>query len=212
MYRLDPPRRFLAATLAALAGYVDAVGYLSADRYFVSFMSGNTTRLGVDAITLGRPAMIPALLIAGFVFGAMLGTIIGFRTGHWRKPWVLGTVTALLAFGAAMAPLDHPAIMMAALVVAMGALNTALQRDDSPVALTYLTGTLVKIGQGLAGYVTGRRLEGFSSFIMMWLSLSCGAALGAAGYTYLGNSALLPAVAAGIVFTAAARQIVIRSA
>ena len=48
MQTLDQPRRHLAFALAARAGFVDAVGYLSADQYFVSFMSGNTTRLGVE--------------------------------------------------------------------------------------------------------------------------------------------------------------------
>lgn len=42
----SPAARTLAVAAAALAGYVDAVGFLSADRYFVLFMSGNTTRLG----------------------------------------------------------------------------------------------------------------------------------------------------------------------
>ncbi|RSY01673.1 DUF1275 domain-containing protein, partial [Sphingomonas koreensis] len=48
MIRYDRNRRRFAVALAAMAGFVDAVGFLSADGYFVSFMSGNTTRLGVD--------------------------------------------------------------------------------------------------------------------------------------------------------------------
>ena len=51
MDRLDRPRRMLAIGLAGLAGFVDATGFLSAGGYFTSFMSGNTTRFGVDLAT-----------------------------------------------------------------------------------------------------------------------------------------------------------------
>jgi hypothetical protein len=47
MNRMDRSRRRFAMALAGMAGFVDAAGYLSAGGYFVSFMSGNTTRLGV---------------------------------------------------------------------------------------------------------------------------------------------------------------------
>jgi uncharacterized membrane protein YoaK (UPF0700 family) len=43
--------RLLAAALSAVGGYVDAVGYLSLGGFFVSFMSGNSTRVGVGAGT-----------------------------------------------------------------------------------------------------------------------------------------------------------------
>ncbi|MET0229353.1 MAG: DUF1275 family protein, partial [Rhodanobacteraceae bacterium] len=39
--------RAVAAALSWNAGYVDAVGYLSLGGFFVSFMSGNSTQLGV---------------------------------------------------------------------------------------------------------------------------------------------------------------------
>src|SRR6202048_352862 len=38
----------LACALSALAGYVDAIGFLHLGGLFVSFMSGNSTRLGVS--------------------------------------------------------------------------------------------------------------------------------------------------------------------
>ena len=36
----------LAAGLSGVAGYVDAIGFLKLGGFFVSFMSGNSTRLG----------------------------------------------------------------------------------------------------------------------------------------------------------------------
>jgi uncharacterized membrane protein YoaK (UPF0700 family) len=38
----------LACALSALAGYVDGIGYLHLGGLFVSFMSGNSTRMGVS--------------------------------------------------------------------------------------------------------------------------------------------------------------------
>ena len=47
MHRYDPARRKLALGLAFLAGAVDATGFIRTGGYFASFMSGNTTRLGL---------------------------------------------------------------------------------------------------------------------------------------------------------------------
>lgn len=207
MNRLDRPRRLLATALAALAGYVDAVGFLSADRYFVSFMSGNTTRLATELIADTPRAAIPALLILGFVLGVALGHVVAESTGVWRKPAVLGLVTALLAMGAVLALTAHTAAMMAMLVLAMGALNTALRQGETPVALTYLTGALVRIGQGLGGLVTGRREPGLASFIGLWLALAFGAAFGASLFLAYGPACLLLALACGLAVTFAGYRI-----
>ena len=76
MIQYDRHRRRFAVALAALAGCVDAIGFLSADGYFVSFMSGNTTRLGVALGTAPAHALAPALLIAGFVGGVTGGSLL----------------------------------------------------------------------------------------------------------------------------------------
>lgn len=207
MLHLDRPRQILAAALSALAGYVDAVGYLSADRYFVSFMSGNTTRLATDLVTSGARAAIPALLIAGFVLGVAAGNVTAHLSGRWRKPAVLTMVTLLLAAGAICAVGGWREVMMACLVLAMGAINNTLQRDETPVALTYLTGALVRIGQALGALVTRRRQEPAWPFVAMWLALACGAATGATAFLSLGPVSLGIAVAASAGLTFAGYRI-----
>lgn len=123
MNRSDRPRQALAIGLAALAGFTDAVGFLSADGYFVSFMSGNTTRLGVNIARAPELAIIPALLLGGFVVGVAGGAVIAALAGGRRKPAVLALVTALLFSATALRLLGLHAAMLALLVMAMGALT-----------------------------------------------------------------------------------------
>ena len=47
MPQTRPSLRALQLGLSGLAGLLDATGFLIANGYFVSFMSGNTTQLGV---------------------------------------------------------------------------------------------------------------------------------------------------------------------
>ena len=79
----------LACTLSGLAGYVDGIGFLHLGGLFVSFMSGNSTRLGVMAAEMDWPKALQALqLIAVFVVGAGTGSLIGTGRGANRQ-WVL---------------------------------------------------------------------------------------------------------------------------
>src|SRR5204863_9869629 len=75
----------LACALSALAGYVDGVGFLHLGGLFVSFMSGNSTRMGVS-LAEGRwhDAAEALGLIALFVAGAGRGRP-GVR-GRGRPP------------------------------------------------------------------------------------------------------------------------------
>jgi len=64
----------LAGLLAALAGIVDAIGYLHLGGLFVSYMSGNSTQLAVALGQGSRPeAGTISELIALFVLGAAAG-------------------------------------------------------------------------------------------------------------------------------------------
>lgn len=77
---------FLAMSLSALAGYIDALGFLSLGGLFVSFMSGNTTRLaaGVAEGVLNGAwlhAALAVLIIVLFVLGVVAG-----RLAQARRP------------------------------------------------------------------------------------------------------------------------------
>jgi uncharacterized membrane protein YoaK (UPF0700 family) len=177
----------LAALLAAIAGMVDAIGFLRLGHVFVSYMSGNTTQF---AVALGRgnvpEARAIAELIALFVLGAAIGQVLAHASGRWHLSAVLAFVAIVLVLAAAMA--TAPPLM----VLAMGALNAAMHRAGNlGVSLTYVTGTLVKFGQGLGDFLVwrGRRLDWLAQ-ATPWIGIVAGAATGGWLYSWIGGSAL----------------------
>ena len=72
MIWLNQRARMLALVLAMLAGYVDAIGFIQIGGFFVSFMSGNSTRLAVGLMHDATDWMKAAGLIAGFFFAKIL--------------------------------------------------------------------------------------------------------------------------------------------
>src|SRR5262245_54986741 len=109
----------LACALSALAGYVDGIGYLHLGGLFVSFMSGNSTRLGVSLAEGHLEAAAAAFsLIALFVLGAACGSLIVLGRGAYSQCRLLLTEGALLVAAALChaAGLENTAI--AAIVLA----------------------------------------------------------------------------------------------
>lgn len=191
MHRYDQPRRLLGYGIAALAGFVDAAGFLAAGGYFVSFMSGNTTRLGVDLGTQASEALTPVLLISGFVIGVALGALVAERAKARRKTAVLTLSLALIGAAAIGHALGSKTVFLGGSVMAMGAINNAFRRDgEVAVGVTYMTGALVRFGQGLAARLAGKPFEGSLASLALWASLAGGAIAGSLATT--GAPALAP--------------------
>jgi uncharacterized membrane protein YoaK (UPF0700 family) len=174
----------LAGFLAALAGMVDAIGDLRLGHLFVSFMSGNSTQL---AVTVGggdlTEAGVIAELIALFVLGAAARQVLTSFAGKWHLTWALVAVAALLAIVAGLATSPEP------MLLAMGALSASMQRAGRiAVSVTYVTGTLVKLGQGLGDFLT-RRSTGWTCVVQAspWAGLIIGATVGGAAYMRMGG-------------------------
>lgn len=187
----------LAAALSALAGYVDAVGFMTLGGFFVSFMSGNLTRLGVGAATSHwSQAAIAAGLIGLFVLGVILGATVARRFGEEQRSAVLAVEAALLLAAAALCTAGYTGPGMVAVVMAMGVENAVFQRQgDVGVGLTYMTGTLVRMGQRIATALHGGPRWDWLPFLMLWLGLAAGGAVGALVFLRLGELALWPAFA-----------------
>lgn len=195
MQRYDRSRRLLALAIAALAGWVDASGFLAADRYFLSFMSGNTTRLAVDLAQDPQQALVPLGLIAGFLAGVVAGALLADALPARRKTAVLSLCALLLIASAAAASTGHVVLMGAAAVLAMGAVNNSYRRDgEVAVGLTYMTGAVVRFGQGLASWLQGAPRPGWLVNGALWLAMALGAAAGA--MTFLAEASLTPWIGA----------------
>lgn len=198
----------IAIGASALAGYVDAIGFLSLGGFFVSFMSGNSTRLAVGVAGLTPEALIAARLIASFVAGVMLGSLVGAAAKRWRRPVVLLLVSGLLGAAAvlAMSAADLAMLLVAA---AMGAENTTFERDgEVSIGLTYMTGTLVKLGQRLAGVIMGGPRFAWWPYLTLWLGLVGGAIAGALAWPMIGLAGLWIGVVGALVLAGIAWMVV----
>ncbi len=203
MLRYDRPAVGLALGLSGLAGFVDALGFLNIGGFFVSFMTGNTTRLGIELVE-GRldGVLVAGMIILLFVFGVICGSLVGHVGKHRRQAAVLAFVTLALALSAGLYGAGLAVAAAGTLALAMGAENAVFQRDgEVTIGLTYMTGTLVKMGQRLAGALLGGPKRAFLRHFVLWLSLLAGALLGAYAHRHVGLAAIWLAAMAAAVFT-----------
>lgn len=208
MRTADLRTRLLAAALSAAAGFVDALGFLLTGGFFVSFMSGNTTRLAVGLAEVIHAAPVAAALIGLFVGGVILGTAVGRLAGGRQRPVMLGLVTLGLTAAALAHAFGAGPLAVCLLALSMGAENTVLSEDgEVPVGVTYMTGALVKLGQRLALIPFGGDRWAWVPMLLLWLGLLAGAACGALAFARLGGGALwIAAAAMGLLtLTAAGR-------
>jgi len=195
MHRYDPARQRLALGLAALAGLVDACGFVVAGGYFTSFMSGNTTRMGVELAQTPALAFAPFGLIAAFLAGVIGGALIGRRAEGRRKRVLLGLVALLLASGAGLLAIGLPVPFLGLAAMAMGLANNVFMRNgEVTVGVTYMTGALVRFGQGIAARLAGEPMASTRGYGLLWSALAIGAAAG--GALFLVSSAASAGMAA----------------
>lgn len=200
MMRYDRPAMGLAFCLSGLAGFVDALGFLSLGGFFVSFMTGNTTRLGIELAGRHAGGIVLAATILGlFVLGVVCGSLAGHFGRRQRKAVVLAFVTLVLIVAAGLDTLGLGTAAAGVLALAMGAENAVFQRDgEVTIGLTYMTGTLVKMGQRLASALLGGPKLAFLRHLALWLGLLSGAFIGAVAHNRIGLDAIwLAAAAAG---------------
>jgi uncharacterized membrane protein YoaK (UPF0700 family) len=184
----------LGFALICVAGCVDAIGFLHLRGIFVSFMSGNSTRAAIDAIHGDFSLSLATLgIVALFVAGAFIGECIALRSPRRGRRIVLACVGALLTASAfTRGPGIVPAIPI---VLAMGIQNAALRKmGTANASLTYVTGSLVRLGEELAKLAAGKRTV-WHIHATMWACMFVGASAGTLLFSYFHASAFLVAAA-----------------
>jgi uncharacterized membrane protein YoaK (UPF0700 family) len=201
----DGTRFGLGLLLTAVAGWVDAIGFLSIGGFYVSFMSGNTTQLGIALSKFDLdPIRTPLSLLGCFLLGAFFGTIISSLCGRWGLPVILLAEGVLLGSGLMLSIVHLPVVGAAEpLAVSMGAQNAALRSERGHrIGGTFVTGTVFGMGEALALYCLGRQgPRAIYKPALSWAALATGAAFGTLAYALRGLLAL--AVPAGCLLTLA---------
>lgn len=188
----------VALVLAVITGYVDAVGFTHMFAVFVANQSGNVILFGIGLGDLTWEAIWrPALSMTGFVMGVAIGLLLARRIRDGRRAPTLLALEAVVLVAVAAGAGDlagrtepyHGArgvVLLALSAFAMGVQTDVIRRVASvSVPTTYSSGTIMKIGDELAGAVVHARLSPaarhalvvFGSIVVAYVA---GAALGSA--------------------------------
>lgn len=211
---MDEIRRsemLLAAHLSAVAGFVDAVGFMHLGGFFISFMSGNTTRMTANvAEGVWSNALLAGGLIGLFLVGVMAGAVVYRLGGRYSRDLVLIQVTVLLGLSALGVAIGVPQLTVVTMSLGMGAMNSVFERGgEVNVGLTYMTGTLVKAGQRFVDAFFGGPRRLWLKYVVLWAGLAVGSMAGALSFAAYGLASIWFAFVLVVVATAV--TIVIRA-
>ena len=195
--------RRLAVCLAVISGYVDGYG-LCVFATYVSFMSGNTTQTGAMVGQGDFAAALPsALAIVFFVAGSVAGNWVVLSRLRDSRRFLFGITAVALAVTTGVGP-GHVKAGIMTLSLAMGMLNTTLSRVGAEaVSLTFVTGTLSRIGSHIAMAIRRAPLPDAQGpwdthfrrarlLAIIWAGFLIGAVLSGAAIPYLGGWVLMP--------------------
>ena len=209
MTRLESRARIFACCLSALAGFVDAIGFIQSGGFFVSFMSGNSTRLGVGIAESAHAAFIAGAIIICFLGGVIGGSLLGSRFEERRPAAVLVAISAMIGLAALLLHFGSLGYPIALLAAAMGAENAVFERDgEVRLGVTYMTGSLVRVGNGIAGAILGRGGNGWGGYLLLWLGFVAGVVLGALSFGSGNSETLWAASGAALILAALSLRLV----
>jgi uncharacterized membrane protein YoaK (UPF0700 family) len=120
---------------------------------------------------------------------------------------VLQVVAALLAVATSLHVFTLDLAAAVVMALAMGVQNGAFGEETGISAPTYVTGTLVKVGQQLTAVLFGGPPDALRHHASLWLGLICGAVAGTWIFTRLGLHGLWIAAGAALLLSGAAARL-----
>ncbi|MGW5450536.1 YoaK family protein [Nocardia sp. NPDC003979] len=196
----------MVAFLSILAGFIGAAAYTHSAGYFVTFMTGNTERALLGWFDGDYLLAIGAIsLLFAFGLGVFVASLL--RRRLWRNGHYGASVVTTVALAAAVVvdyvvsrtggqELGFVPIMFVAFAV--GALNTAFVKNgEVSVPLSYVTGTVVKLGQGIESHVSGGSVRDWLGYGLQYAAFATGALLGGVMSMLVGGEMML-IVATGV--------------
>ncbi|MGW5315426.1 YoaK family protein [Nocardia thailandica] len=209
----------LVAFLSMLAGFIGAAAYTHSDGYFVTFMTGNSERAVLGWFDGDRLlAAGAATLLFSFGLGVFVASLL--RRRLWddsRYGAVVVTTAALVVASVVDITLDQSGgqrlgfVPIAFVAFAVGALNTAFVKNgETSVPLSYVTGTVVKLGQGIERHVSGGSVRDWLGYGLQYGGFAAGALLGGVAGRIVGGELMLFVAtgvsAVAVMLTARARE------
>lgn len=220
-YPYRPYRIALSVTivtlLSVIAGMSDAIGF-SQTGEFVSFMSGNTTRMAIAFSNHDLSRGLRLFTVIGlFVLGNTLGAIVGHLGRTHKRTCLLIYSFFLLGVSATLPRVvgypdtlglenlpgavrtyvpDMSLVSLVLLIFAMAGLNCTVEiAEGVGLSLTFVSGALAKLGRGLGNLFMGEGRVDWTVQLGPWGGLVLGAIIGNLLDNRYGREALwLPAV------------------
>jgi len=162
---LDKAAHFSVVLLAVIAGFVDAVGFITLGRIYTANMSGNSVAVGIELASRHWPEMLRRLWpVLAYLSGALFCRLL-IEIGARYKFRAIVSITAFCEMGLLLpvcienplrADSSHLQIVYVGLLAsAMGIQNAAVTKVQSvPVHTGFVTGMLLNSVEEFTKYLT----------------------------------------------------------
>ncbi len=177
----------LAIFLAFIAGYLDAAGFLKW-KVYVSFISGNSTQLGI-ALTSGKlNVLISSLSVIGcFVFGIYAGTCISL----WRESkiqtlpfYIVSGILIVYTMASNYYNINN-GLSIPIILFSTGVMNTIVTTvGDQKINTDFVTGTLNSLARNTAMLSLSRNKNSRKFYklnairlLLLWIGFLLGASI-----------------------------------
>lgn len=185
----------LAAT--ALAGFVDALGFLAFGGLFLASPDANSIVAAVALADSGRIALHAGGAVLALLAGVVLISLMTGRSTRFRRSVGLLATGLLLCCGFVLAYVGPTYGAVLLIAAAMGAVHCAFGQDEGPLRDALLPSVqAARLGEALAA----GKLREAGRALWFLLAFAVGGMLGASAWLLAGHWGL--AAAAGLAFCA----------